>query len=306
MEWKLKDIEKVRNLLSQGKSITAIARLFNAATNDIYQMCFANDISIREIRKQVKLRLQKQYEIEKKNKKREKLIAREKKDQEYKKALDQRYVQRDVKRWAELEEIASLRRKGLKFQEIADKFGITRERIRQKLERYNQGSDTPVDMSPIRSISVNIQKRREQVANLCRKGLSITEIAKKLNVVPCIISDDIKKYNKAAKEPVCAGIAKRIRSAKRRENVTKLYQSGWTQGEIAEKLKISRMTVVRDLLLCSRKNGIEIKKRSHLSEKDLQDMQKMQKSGATLHDIAKKYKVSSSTISKFLRKCRND
>ena len=101
-------------------------------------------------------------------------------------------------------EMFELRRKGDTLESIAQRYGITRERVRQIVKRRNKTSDNPIDIQAInmqnrRLPSPEIMKLRKHIIELCRAGKTARQIADSLNVEKKYIYECVRKHNKAVK-----------------------------------------------------------------------------------------------------------
>ncbi|MCL2005550.1 MAG: LysM peptidoglycan-binding domain-containing protein [Planctomycetaceae bacterium] len=101
-------------------------------------------------------------------------------------------------------EMFELRRKGDTLESIAQRYGITRERVRQIIKRRNKTSDNPIDIQAInmrnrRLPSPEIMQLRKQIVELCRVGKTARQIADSLNVEKRYIYECVRKHNKAVK-----------------------------------------------------------------------------------------------------------
>ena len=103
-------------------------------------------------------------------------------------------------------EIAELRRNGKTLAAIAQKYGISRKRVRQIILRYNRISDSPIDIKTINRITLlptpKQLEHRKKILELCRAGLTYSQIAEALGISKAYAANTIYKYNRTAEHPL--------------------------------------------------------------------------------------------------------
>ena len=149
-------------------------------------------------------------------------------------------------------EIAELRRSGKTLAIIAQNYGITRERVRQIVLRYNKISDNTIDIKAVnkmtRSPTPEQLERREQILELCRSGLTYKEIANALGISKGHVYNTIYDYNRTAEHPLNVRSEqdeKNEEYKKRREKIVKERKKGKTIHAIAEQLGVSCAAVCK-------------------------------------------------------------
>jgi len=147
-------------------------------------------------------------------------------------------------------EIAELRRKGNTLAVIAQNYGISRERVRQLILRYNRISDNPVDNEAVKKTtqlpSPEQLERRKKILELCRSGLTYREIAEALGVTKGHAYNTIYDYNRTAEHPLQVRRdqdERKEKYRKRREAIVVERKKGKTIHAIAEQLGISCASV---------------------------------------------------------------
>jgi transposase len=109
------------------------------------------------------------------------------------------------KRENRMNHIAKMRRNGSTYAEIAEKYGLTTERIRQIIQQYNETAENPLipeEVNHKRSPSPIVAARREKVAELRRARLSHQQIAKKMKVSLGVVRQDLEVYNRESENPI--------------------------------------------------------------------------------------------------------
>ena len=239
-DWKQKDIEKVKRCLSNGRKTTQIADLFNISMPRFYYLCRLHDINIRECRGLPKYKPRKVDPV--------KLKEREAKKKAYREKVELNRKKREIRR----NHIAELRRSGLTYAEIGEKYGLTTEAIRQILCQYNKTADNPVPPEKYnhkRPPDPIVAARREKVAALRRSGLSHRQIAKRMKVSLGVIVQDLDVYNKTSDNPIphfMVDKRHRIGDAEKKE-IVRLRKFGVPVSEIALKYGVTAICIYRAL-----------------------------------------------------------
>jgi len=105
-------------------------------------------------------------------------------------------------------EIAELRRQGTTLTAIGERYGITRERVRQVVLLFNRLSDNPVDIVKARRLgyqpSPEKLERQNKIVELCRSGLTYQQIADALGIEKKFVFQDLARYNHTAERPLRA------------------------------------------------------------------------------------------------------
>ena len=181
--------------------------------------------------------------------------------------------------------------------------GVSRIEIAR---RYNVCTHTVSNLLELYEIKVPVIKKLDgkdnQIKKLYNKGLSIKEIAKKLNCSFVTVTTKVKELNLSRE---LSDIKINSRLAKEEQLIKKMYEKGCSMEEIGKKVKAHPISV-----------GIKIRKmgltRAHkladysrkLSGKD-KEIIKMRKKGMTYKEIAKICGVTPNTIMYRLRKLEN-
>ena len=120
-------------------------------------------------------------------------------------------------------EIINLRRMGMALEDIGDRYGISKERVRQIIEGHNRVVAPALKVPGMiisRNISV-IEERKEQVKSLLDQNLNTDEIAQNLGISGAIMVQTLSLLKKdgvnVPKSEKCGKIdqaaAKRMRAA---------------------------------------------------------------------------------------------
>jgi|GEM_PF-2742374 len=142
-------------------------------------------------------------------------------------------------------EIAELRRNGKTLAAIAQNYGITRERVRQIIQRYNRISDNPVDTAAVKKMTFSPTLKqlecRKKILELCRSGLTYKQIADALEVSKWRVYNTIYEYNRTAEHPLTVRpeANKRMISDRKREEIIMERKKGKTIHAIAEQCGVS-------------------------------------------------------------------
>ena len=99
-------------------------------------------------------------------------------------------------------EIIDLRRNGETLKRIAEKYDLTGERVRQIIKRYNATAENPVVCTPKgRTPSPKIAERRQKVAELRRSGLTLSQVAEKMEISKYTVVQDCQILQKRGELP---------------------------------------------------------------------------------------------------------
>ena len=151
------------------------------------------------------------------------------------------------------EEIAELRRQGNTLEVIAQQYGITRERVRQIILRYNKISDNPVDVEEAtrlaRQPTPEQLEQRTRIVELCRSGFTYRQIAFALEVSENDVAECIREHNKSVEYAlkVPAEDNRNTVSEETKNEIIQERRKGKTISEIVEQFGISYQTVHRVL-----------------------------------------------------------
>jgi uncharacterized protein (DUF433 family) len=193
MNWTQKNIENVKHRLSNGENATKIAKSLDIPTGEFYRLCFLHSVKIRELRGLPEPRA------------RETVLAKIKMREAEKKAYQEQVELNRKKRENRMHHIVGMRRNGSTYAEIAEKYGLTTERIRQIIQQYNETAENPLipeEVNHKRPPSPIVAARREKVAELRRTGLSHQQIANKMKVSLGVIRQDLEVYNRESDNPI--------------------------------------------------------------------------------------------------------
>ncbi|MDR1270875.1 MAG: hypothetical protein LBK82_15275 [Planctomycetaceae bacterium] len=248
-------IDNIKSLLMKGESIEHIAESLDVSTTAMYRLCHIHNIDFRGIRalsrsrKSIELCKEKEAKrIEKIKIRKEKRKKREKEQKEYRKQVEHNRK----KRADRINQIAKMRRDGATYSEIAVKYKLTTERVRQILLDYNKSSDIPVppeDFNHKRPPNPDVTARREKVAELRRTGLSHQEIAKKTKVSIGVIRQDLETYNRDSDNPITPfRVDKRQHiDATAKLDIVKMRNKGASISELAEKYDVCQSRIYQIL-----------------------------------------------------------
>jgi uncharacterized protein (DUF433 family) len=251
MKFTQKHINNIKSRLMKGESIEHIAESLDVSVTAMYRLCHRHDIDFQGIRtlprkrKATETRKEKRKICEKEERKRIEEIKRIRKEKTKKRQEEHiKQVERNRKRRADrMNQIAKMRRGGATYLDIAVKYKLTTERVRQILRVYNKLSDTPIlseKFNHKRSPNSNVTARQEKVAKLRRAGLSHQEIAKKIKVTISAVRQDLETYNKKSGNPIAPfRVDKRQHiDAKAKLDIVKMRNKGASVSEIAEKYDV--------------------------------------------------------------------
>jgi uncharacterized protein (DUF433 family) len=221
MNWTQKNIKNVKQRLSNGENATKIAKSLDISTREFYRLCFLHRVNIRKLRGFPESRVR---EVKKK-------------------AFREQVELNRKKRENRTNHIVAMRRNGSTYAEIAEKYGLTTERIRQIIQQYNETADNPLipeEVNHKRPPSPIVAARREKVAELRRARLSHQQIAKKMKVSLGVIRQDLETYNRESDNPVPYFVVdKRHRIGKtEKSEIIRLRKSGIPVSEIAAKYEV--------------------------------------------------------------------
>jgi uncharacterized protein (DUF433 family) len=249
------NIDIIKSRLMKGESIEHIAESFDVSATAMYRLCHRHNIDFQGVRalprsrKSTKSYKEKEAKrIEKIKIRTEKRTKREKEQKEYRKQVEHNRK----KRADRMNQIAKMRRDGATYSEIAVKYKLTTERVRQILLDYNKLSDIPVlpeEFNHKRPPNPDVTARREKVAELRRAGLSHQEIAKKVKVSLGVIRQDLETYNRDSDNPITPfRVDKRQHiDAKAKLDIVKMRNKGASISEIAEKYDVCQSRIYQVL-----------------------------------------------------------
>jgi DNA-binding CsgD family transcriptional regulator len=98
-----------------------------------------------------------------------------------------------------------------------------------------------------------------EIIDLRRSGETLKQIAEKYDLTGERVRQIIKKYNATAEEPVVCTPKGRTPSpkiAERRQKVAELRRSGLTLSQVADKMGISKYTVVQDCQILQKRGEL--------------------------------------------------
>lgn len=177
-------------------------------------------------------------------------------------------------------EAIKLYKQGFTLEEIGDKYGVTREGVRQHLKRNGvkrkDGGKTKV-----------LEEEIQLIGEMASKGFSMELIAKK---VKC---DPAKVRAIAWKRKIEVKSGARIKREKVYEDIKKLHDSGLNQNEISAKLGVLQTTISQVL---REKYGVIS---GH--KVDFEEVKKLYQNGTPIEDIASKYDVTYTHIYSILK-----
>jgi transposase len=231
MNWTQKNIENVKHRLSNGESATPIAKSLNIPVSEFYRLCFLHSINIRQLRGLPEPKVRETDPV--------KIKMREAEKKAYRKRVEFNRKKRENR----MNHIVEMRRNGSTYAEIAEKYRLTIERIRQIIQQYNETADNPLipeEVNHRRSPSPIVAARREKVAELRRAGLSHQQIAKKMKVSLGVIRQDLETYNRESDNPIPYFVVDkrhRIGDAEKAE-IVRLRKSSVSVIEIAAKYEV--------------------------------------------------------------------
>ncbi|MDR0520229.1 MAG: hypothetical protein LBH00_00070 [Planctomycetaceae bacterium] len=243
VNWNLQDTTLISLLIQEGVPGSVIARLYSVSESAIYQVLYCSGLSVRDLKvapllsaEEVDAKVAAVCSGEKLEQVRKLLeTGRERKLRRF--LLERRKTQNSGKEPAvpiseqEAErlfppghlrnfgtvkipqpvisernkDIAELRRSGLTLEEIGRRYGITRERVRTIILRFNAISDNPVDSDQVRLLNpriTRISSRREKVVALRRQGMVYKDIAQTMGLTLTTVMADIRKHNITSQEPL--------------------------------------------------------------------------------------------------------
>ena len=150
-------------------------------------------------------------------------------------------------------EIVELRRQGKKLDDIAGQYGITRERVRQIVLRYNRTSDNPVDIGEvtklIRQPTPEQLKQWAKIVELRQSGMSYQEIADTIGIKRNAVAQCIRTYNDSVELPWKVPVEdnRYIISDEVREGIIRERENGAIVSAITKQFGVSAITVNRVL-----------------------------------------------------------
>ena len=172
--------------------------------------------------------------------------------------------------------------------------------------RYNVNPQTVFNLLALYDIKIPVFKKLDGKENtikrLYNKGLSIEEIAKKLNCSFMTVTTKIKELNLS--RPL-SDIKINSRLAKDERLIRKLYEQGCSLQEIGEKVKAHPVWIgakIRKMGLTRANKMAEYKTKLFGLDKELI---KMRKKGMTLKEIGQAFGVAPNTVMYRLRKLEN-
>jgi DNA-binding NarL/FixJ family response regulator len=205
--------------------------------------------------------------------------------------------------------MAEMRRGGATYLEIAKKFELTMERVRQIINKYSDELSEPeLKVKRKRQPNPNIVERRKKVVVLCKAGKTYREIARELGVRAHVIAQDIRLYNKTnPNEKIAAKLGIGMLDAnvaERRKKVVELRKLGFMYKDIAKKLNTSLAIVMQDVQVYEAQLLEKSLPRIHVPIDDAakKEIVKLRQAGVPLEEIAEQYDVSSNYISCLLKK----
>jgi DNA-binding CsgD family transcriptional regulator len=149
------------------------------------------------------------------------------------------------------------------------------------------------------------QARREQMAELRRKGETLKGIGDQFGITREAVRQHLVRYNQDAKSPVTTIRNFRKpnpRVIQRRTQIAEARRSGLSFQEIAAKFHVSTAVVRQDILVynLTAKHPIPrfTAKEPKISMQARREVIKLRKSGAVCREIAEKYGVSISLVYK--------
>lgn len=169
--------------------------------------------------------------------------------------------------------------------------------------RYNVNPQTVLNLLALYEIEVPIIKKLDgkdnQIKRLYNKGLSIREIAKKLNCSFITVIAKLKELNLSRQ---ASDIKINSRLAKDEQLIKKMYEQGCSLKEIGKKVKAHHVWIGKKIrkMGLTRANKIGDYSRK-LCGKD-KEIIKMRKKGMTLKEIGQVFGVAPNTIMYRLRK----
>ena len=150
-------------------------------------------------------------------------------------------------------EIVERRRKGETLESISRTYGLSRERIRQIVCRYNRSSENPIDIKEIKMQTrlkppPETLELRKKILELCQSGLTYQQVADTLEIPKHHVTQLVYAYNSTvgASQKIRRPYPQKVTSTVR-ENIVKERKKGFTVREITEKFNISAVTVNRIL-----------------------------------------------------------
>jgi len=146
-------------------------------------------------------------------------------------------------------EIAELRRQGKTLSSIGECYGISRERVRQIIRRYNGMSDNPVPKPTRRIQRPKTSERREKLVELCQRDcLTYQQIGDALGITKEYAAVLIYEYNRTAEQPlkVCVkgyhGLSDEVRRGIVRER-----RKGTSIRKLSKRFGVSELAVLKVL-----------------------------------------------------------
>jgi uncharacterized protein YerC len=149
-----------------------------------------------------------------------------------------------------LQRIIEMRRARAAYSTIAKEFGISTERVRQIVKKYNEKSIEPVVFKNKRPPSAQVAKRRQKIAKMRHEGKTYTAISKKLGISICIIMQDIRFYNASHPEDAVGALRKPTYvsfSDTDIKKIVELRKSGMSIHRIASMYQVYDMRIYRIL-----------------------------------------------------------
>ncbi|MDR2439650.1 MAG: hypothetical protein LBE12_09825 [Planctomycetaceae bacterium] len=205
--------------------------------------------------------------------------------------------------------MAEMRRGGATYAEIAQKFKLTMERVRQIINKYSDELSEPeLKLKRRRMPSSKVAERRKKVIRLCKAGKTYREIARELGIRAPVVVQDIRLYNKANpnnKVTAKLGIGMLDANvAERRKKVVELRKCGLMYKDIAKKLNTSLAIVMQDVQVHEAQLLEKSLSRIHvpIDAAAKKEIAKLQKAGVPLEEIAEQFDVSSNYMSSLLKK----
>ena len=191
-------------------------------------------------------------------------------------------------------EIVELRRQGNTLDAIAQRYSITRERVRQIVRRHNKISDNPVNIEAARRLArqpkPELLERRTKIVELRRTGLSYQQIADALGIKKNEVSQCVHTYNRSVAPTLKVSVEdNRDRISDETKNgIIQERENGMTTAAMAKQFGVSIGTVNRML----KESGLT---RPQLSARD-KEIAELCRQGKTLTVIAKHYNITNAQV----------
>ena len=168
---------------------------------------------------------------------------------------------------------------------------------------------------------MNVKERREEVRKLYNRGVKPNKIANRFGIPVSTVERDIqfiKAHNKARERALSAEIEREIRSgtisdkvARRRMEVTRLYEEGKRSKEIAEKLKEPKDVVKKDIRRLIEEGILQKRRKASKRRKEKIDRRREQvarlyQEGKSTKEISEELGISYCTINNDIKQLVQD